>query len=106
MHAKVHPAVLLVLQGVIGAKCTVVHQVYSALVVDVFPNKTGTAAAANNITRCTAAATAVAVLGPLVQVIGYSWVFTLLGVLDAGLGVLAVLALRKWGRGWRGRRRP
>jgi len=98
---RVHPAVLLVFQAIIGAKCTVLHQVYSALVVDIFPQRTGTAAAANNITRCIVAATAVAVLEPLVSGVGYEWVFTLLGLLD-GLGcIAAVLVLRRWGSKWR-----
>ncbi|KAK4140017.1 major facilitator superfamily domain-containing protein [Dichotomopilus funicola] len=99
-----HPAVLLLLQGVLGCKCTLVHQTYSALVVDVFPQATGTAAAANNITRCGLAAAAVAMLDPLVRALGYGWVFTLLGLFDALSCVLAVITLRKWGHGWRNKR--
>lgn len=99
-----HPAGLLVWQAVVGCKCTVLHQVYSALVVDVFPERTGTAAAANNVVRCVAAAAAVAALEPLVGRLGYGWVFTLLGVVDGVGGVVAVLVLRRWGRGWREKR--
>jgi hypothetical protein len=40
-------------------------------------------------------------LDPLVSAMGYGWVFTLLGLLDAVSCILAVLALRRWGRGWR-----
>jgi hypothetical protein len=36
--------------------------------------------------------------------LGYGWVFTLLGLFDAVSCVLAVVALRRWGRGWRDRR--
>jgi MFS family permease len=100
----VHAAVPLLLQAYLGCKCTVVHQTYSALIVDVFPERTGTAAAANNITRCALAAAAVAMLDPLVGALGYGWVFTLLGLFDAVSCVLAVVALRRWGRGWRDRR--
>lgn len=77
---------------------------YSALIVDIFSEATGTAAAANNITRCTLAAVGVAVLDPLVNAMGYGWVFTLLGLLDGVSCVLAVLALRRWGRRWRDER--
>lgn len=101
VEKRLHPAVPLVMQAYLGCKCTVLHQVYSVLVVDVFPNATGTAAASNNITRCALAAAAVAALDPLVSAMGYGWVFTLLGLLDAMSCVLAVLALRRWGRGWR-----
>lgn len=100
----VHPAVPLVMQAYLGCKCTVLLQVYSALIVDVFPDATGTAAAANNITRCALAAVGVAVLDPLIGAMGYGWVFTLLGLLDGVSCVLAVLALRRWGRRWRDER--
>ncbi|KAK4154988.1 major facilitator superfamily domain-containing protein [Chaetomidium leptoderma] len=100
----VHPAVPLLLQAYLGCKCTVLHQTYSALIVDIFPNSTGTAAASNNITRCALAAAGVAMLDPLVTTLGYGWVFTLLGLFDAVTCVLAVVALRRWGRGWRDRR--
>jgi MFS family permease len=101
IEQRVHPAVPLLFQAYLGCKCTVLHQTYSALIVDIFPNATGTAAASNNITRCTLAAAAVAMLDPLVSAMGYGWVFTLLGLLDAVSCILAVLALRRWGRGWR-----
>jgi len=100
----VHPTIPLVLQIYLGCKCTMVHQTYSALIVDIFPERPGKAAASNNITRCTLAAVAVAVLDPLVRVMRYGGVFTLLGLLDAVGCVLAVLALRRWGRTWRQRR--
>ncbi|KAK3935807.1 major facilitator superfamily domain-containing protein [Diplogelasinospora grovesii] len=95
---------LLVFQAYLGCKCTVLHQVYSALIVDLFPGTPGTAAASNNITRCTTAALAVAVMNPLVNSMGYGWVFTLLGLLDALTCISAVLALRRWGRPWREKR--
>ncbi|EFX05441.1 major facilitator superfamily transporter [Grosmannia clavigera kw1407] len=96
-HGHIHPAVPLLLQAFLACKCTILLQTYSALAVDVFPKRTGTAAAANNITRCLLAAGAVAALDPLAQALGYGWVFTLLGLLDAVAGVAAVLALRRWG---------
>jgi MFS family permease len=104
VERRVHAAVPLLLQAYLGCKCTVVHQTYSALIVDVFPNTTGTAAAANNITRCALAAAGVAMLDPLVRALGYGWVFTLFGLFDAVSCVLAVVALRRWGRVWRDKR--
>ncbi|KAL2016773.1 hypothetical protein VTK56DRAFT_2986 [Thermocarpiscus australiensis] len=104
VERRVHPAVPLLLQACLGCRCTTLHQTYSALIVDVFPHAPGTAAASNNITRCALAAAAVAVLDPLVGALGYGWVFTLLGLFDAASCILAVLALRRWGRGWRDKR--
>jgi hypothetical protein len=74
------------------------------LIVDVFPDRLGTAATANNITQCALAAAGVVMLDPLVHALGYGWVFTLLGLFDAASCILAVAALRRWGRGWRERR--
>lgn len=104
VQQRAHPAVPLLFQAYLGCKCTTLHQTYSALIVDVFPDRPGTAAAANNITRCALAAAAVAMLDPLVSVLGYGWAFTLLGLFDAVSCALAVLALRRWGRTWRDKR--
>lgn len=51
VQRHVHISVALLLQFLIGAKCTVTLQMFSALLVDIFPNKAGAAGAANNITR-------------------------------------------------------
>jgi MFS family permease len=101
---RVHPSVPLILQCYIGAKCTVLHQMYSALLVDLFPDKPSTAAASNNIVRCALSAAAVAVLQPLVDSLGRAWFFTLVALLDGGLCMVAVLVLRQWGRHWRNQR--
>lgn len=73
VQAKVHPAVSLVLQALIGCRCTTLHQTYGALIVDMFPEKTGAAAASKNIIRCTLAGIHVAVLDLLVSAMGYGW---------------------------------
>ncbi|KAL4910709.1 major facilitator superfamily domain-containing protein [Aspergillus multicolor] len=99
-----HSSIPLILQAFIGAKCTVVLQMFSALLVDIFPEHPGTAAAANNLTRCALSAAAVAVLQPLSDALGRSWLFTMLGLLDGGLGLLAVWVLRQWGSSWRQKR--
>ncbi|KUI69145.1 putative transporter AQR1 [Cytospora mali] len=102
---KVHPAVPLILQFYLGAKCTVLLQVYSALLVDIFPEKPGTIAASNNITRCGLSAAVVAALDPLVSAMGRGWFFTMVAFLDGGLCIICVLVLRRWGKHWRDKRR-
>lgn len=104
VQTRVHPAVPLLFQAYLGCKCTVLHQTYSALIVDVFPETPGRAAASNNITRCTLAAAGVALVDPLVNALGYGWVFTILGLFEAVSCVLAVLTLRRWGGSWRDKR--
>ncbi len=104
VQTHTHPAVPLLLQFYIGAKCTVIHQIYSALIVDVFPARPGTAGASNNICRCALSAAAVAVLQPAVKAIGYSWLFTLLALVEGVGSIVAVYILRRWGWGWREKR--
>lgn len=104
VQLKVHPAVPLILQFYLGAKCTVLLQVYSALVVDIFPEKPSTIAASNNITRCGLSAAAVAALNPLVNTMGRGWFFTMVAFLDGGLCMVSVVVLRRWGKYWRNKR--
>lgn len=104
VERHVHLSVPLILQFLIGAKCTIILQMFSALLVDLFPRIPGTAAASNNITRCALSAGAVAVLDPLVKAIGKAWFFTLIGIIDGVAGVVAVCLLRRWGGIWRQKR--
>jgi hypothetical protein len=105
VQAVAHPAFILILQAYILCKCAVLHQIYGALIVDIFPEKPGTAAASKNITRCALAGLFVAVLDPLIRALGYGWFFTLLGLVEAVTCISAVLTLNRWGRQWRLRRR-
>lgn len=101
----VHPAVPLIFQFYLGAKCTILLQVYSALLVDIFPEKSGTIAASNNIMRCGLSAAVVAALDPLVGAIGHGWFFTIVALLDGGLCMVGVVLLRCYGSFWREKRR-
>lgn len=100
----VNPAVPLTFQFCLGAKCTILLQVYSALLVDIFPEKSGTIAASNNIMRCGLSAAVVAALDPLVDAIGHGWFFTIVALLDGGLCIVGVVVLRCYGMLWRKKR--
>jgi MFS family permease len=102
-HAPV--AIPLILQFFQGFLATWFLQSFSALLVDVFPETPSTAATAGNITRCALSAVAVAVLQPLVDVMGKGWFFSLLGLLSGAGGLAAHTALRRWGMESRRRRR-
>ncbi|CAN9365095.1 unnamed protein product [Alternaria alternata] len=101
VERRIHASVPLILQFFIGARCTIVLQLFSTLVVDIFPSKAGTAAASNNITRCALSAVAVAILEPLKNAIGNGWMFTSIGLVDGVLSIIAVGLLQKWGWKWR-----
>lgn len=69
--------------------------------VDLHPNETGLASVATNVTRCLAAAVAVAALQPLLDSVGVGWTFTIFGLLSS-LSIPMLLVLRFWGPTWRG----
>ena len=101
IERHVHPSVPLILQFLIGAKCTILLQVYSALLIDIFSENPSTAAASSNITRCALSAAAVAIIEPLVNTMGRGWFFTLVSLIDGVGSMVAVLAIREWGAKWR-----
>jgi len=82
----VHVAVPLILQVFQGFLATWFIQSFSALLVDAFPEMPSTAAVAGNTMRCALSAVAVAVLQPLVDILGKGWFFTMLGLIS-GVGV-------------------
>ena len=104
VQANAHESVPLMLQFVLAALCTSFQQTFNALLVDIFPASPSTAAASSNITRCALSAVAVAVLEPLVKVMGRGWFFTLLTVLSGGGGLVSNWIIRMYGMEWRQRR--
>jgi hypothetical protein len=64
-----------------------------ALLTDLNPLQSSTAAASANIVRCALAATALAVLQPIIDGIGIGWCFTIFGALSSMCGPLLVWEL-------------
>lgn len=102
--AHAHESVPLILQFVLAALCTSFQQTFNALLVDIFPMSPSTAAASSNITRCALSAIGIAVLQPLVDVMGRGWFFTLLAFLSGGGGLLTNWAINTRGMQWRQQR--
>ena len=101
VQACAHEVVSLILQYVLAALCTSFQQTFNALLVDIFPASPSTAAASGNITRCALSAIVVAVLQPLVKVMGRGWFFTLLTALSGGGGLVADWFVKNKGMKWR-----
>lgn len=99
-----HASIPLILQCLIGFLCTCFLQVFNALLVDIFPESPSTAAASGNITRCALSALAVAVLQPLVDVLGRGWYFTSLSIACGVGSAAAVCAVQRRGMKWRTQR--
>ena len=103
-HFQLHIAVLLIFQFALGFLQTCIVQTFNTLLVDIFPATPSTASAAGNITRGALSAAGIAVVHPLLEAIGYGWVFTVLGLV-AGISSLAAMWVM-WMKsmGWRNRR--
>lgn len=102
--AHTHESVPLILQFMLAALCTAFQQTFNALLVDIFPESPSTAAASSNITRCALSAISVAMIQPLVEVIGRGWFFTLLAFLSGGGGLVANWAMTMYGMKFRQQR--
>ena len=101
VESRVHESVPLILQFVLGMLCTSFQQTFSALLVDIFQASPSTAAAAGNTVKCVLSAVAVAVLQPLVDVMGRGWFFTILTFLSGVGRIVVAWAMKRWGMEWR-----
>ena len=100
MQARLHIAILLMLQFLSGGAQVAVFVICGTLLTDYNPGRSSAAQASYNLVRCALAAGGVAALEPLVQSVGTGWSFTIY----ASIGLVCVpllLVLRAWGWGWR-----
>lgn len=104
LQKRAHPAVALVLQFMQGFWGTYFYTTYSALLIDSFPKSPSTAAATTSVTRCTMAATGVAILQPMMNAAGRGWYFTALGLWSGTFCAGAIHLLRWKGMKWRNAR--
>ena len=105
IEERSHVSIPLILQFVQGFLGTCLYTTFSTLLVDVFPASPSTAAAAASVTRCALAASGVAALQPLLDLIGMGWYFTALGLVSMFAGSAAVWTIRTRGMEWRSQRR-
>lgn len=75
----------------------------TTLLVDLFPDRAATAAAAINLVRCWLGAVAAAVIDYMLSGMGWGWCYVFLGLVQlVALGGL--LIEQKYGMGWRQKR--
>ncbi|KAH8816098.1 major facilitator superfamily domain-containing protein [Xylogone sp. PMI_703] len=77
---------------------------FSTLVVDLFPENPGSATAANNLLRCWFGAGFVAAVGPLADVIGMGWFYTLIAAIWT-ISTPLIWVLCRYGPRWREEKR-
>lgn len=106
VNEHVHMAAPLMLQFILGMLGTCFYTIYITLLVDGFSHSPSTAAATASVARCAMAASAVALLQPLIGAAGYGWYFSILGIWSGGCGAIAVFLVRRKGMEWRLGRTP
>ncbi|KAJ5101681.1 hypothetical protein NUU61_003903 [Penicillium alfredii] len=93
----------LALQFIIGFCFIASLNTLNTLLVDLFPDRPATAAAACNLVRCWLGAVGAAVIDHMLRGMGWGWCFAFLGLLMAlAMGLLWVESL--WGMQWREKR--
>lgn len=103
LQQRVHLAAPLVLQFIIGFCFIASLNGLNTLLVDLFPDRPATAAAACNFVRCCLGAIGAAVVSRMLSGMGLGWSFTFLGLaMAAGMGLLWIEMVR--GMGWREKR--
>ncbi|EXJ73450.1 uncharacterized protein A1O5_03210 [Cladophialophora psammophila CBS 110553] len=88
------------LQFIISATATSVFNINSALVIDLFPGKSASATAMNNLMRCSVGAVGVGVTEPLLSLVGPKISFAILAGITAVFSSLA-WAQSRYGMRWR-----
>ncbi|KAK7734915.1 hypothetical protein SLS53_007692 [Cytospora paraplurivora] len=101
VHYRVHPVVPLILEFFAVGVSTVMAHTASALLVDIFPDSSSTAYASGQIARCGLAAASVAVLEPIVGLVGRGWYFTIFALFVGTTSLLAVAVSQARGMRWR-----
>ncbi|KAI8985931.1 major facilitator superfamily domain-containing protein, partial [Pilobolus umbonatus] len=70
LYCRVHVAIILVLQFIVGFANTSIFNIFQTLMVDLFPGKSATITATNNLVRCILGAIATVIIEPGIQGVG------------------------------------
>ncbi|KAJ6444552.1 chloramphenicol resistance protein [Purpureocillium lavendulum] len=103
LEAEISVAVPLVLAFFIGCLVPPSFSILNTLIVDLNPEAPATAAAANNLVRCSFGAVATAVIDYMLDAMGRGWCFTFLAVIML-LCFIGLRVLENCGPRWRAER--
>lgn len=97
---ELHIAIPLILQFFIAYTATAIFSINSALIIDLYPAKSASATAVNNLIRCTIGAIGVSVVQYIIDAIDAGAGFLILAGFTGLLTPLLTVELR-WGPTWR-----
>ncbi|MCJ1473989.1 hypothetical protein MMC13_002645 [Lambiella insularis] len=104
MEKQAPLAAPLVLLFIMGFCLTGVFDILNTLVVDLYPDSSATATAANNLVRCLLGAAGTAVILQMISGMGRGWCFTFIAAVVLFTSPLLWVVV-KWGPTWREARR-
>ncbi|KLU82553.1 hypothetical protein MAPG_01625 [Magnaporthiopsis poae ATCC 64411] len=104
LEREVMIAVPLVLIFFVGICINGAFALLNTLLVDGYPDAPATAVAANNLVRCSLGAVVTSLIAKMLNAFGRGWCFTFLSLVCVAFSP-SLLALLRWGPGWREERR-
>lgn len=81
LYVKAHIAIALILQFVLGFTSQAIFNAIQTLFVDLYPTRSASITASNNIFRCLFGAAATTAILPGIQKLGVGWVFTVVSAI-------------------------
>ncbi|ORY97648.1 putative multidrug transporter [Syncephalastrum racemosum] len=81
LYVKTHIAIVLILQFVLGFTSQAIFNAIQTLFVDLYPTRSASITASNNIFRCLFGAAATTAILPGIQKLGVGWVFTVVSAI-------------------------
>ncbi|KAI9287228.1 major facilitator superfamily domain-containing protein [Umbelopsis sp. AD052] len=103
LYVKAHLAIILVLHFILGVTGVANTNSIQTLMVDMFPGRSASIMASNNLIRCLFGAGATVLIDPALEALGVGWGFTVVSLALLPSRFL-VLPLLKWGPTWRQQR--
>ncbi|KAG0168010.1 hypothetical protein DFQ28_005919 [Apophysomyces sp. BC1034] len=103
LHVRAHLVIILGIQVVLGFTSQAIFNSIQTLLVDLFPDRSASITASNNIFRCLFGAVATTLVLPAIQLLGVGWAFTLIsGILL--LSRIPIFFELSYGPRWRSER--
>ncbi|KAI7881682.1 MFS general substrate transporter [Lichtheimia hyalospora FSU 10163] len=103
LYAKIHIAIVLSIQFILGFTSQAIFNASQTLLVDMFPDKSASVTATNNMFRCFFGALATVMVLPIIQLVGAGWAFTIISAILLLSRITLVLAM-SYGPKWRRQR--
>ncbi|ORY08325.1 major facilitator superfamily domain-containing protein [Clohesyomyces aquaticus] len=97
----VHWIVPMIANFFFGVGSMLIFSLSTTMLTEFMPRRASAGIAINNFVRNIFSFTGAVVAEPIIGAIGNGWLCTILGIWSLGSGVAVIMAMKKWGPGWR-----